>query len=164
MKTIKTIKTINGQMCICTPVQLSKSINEVEIKPFVVKTGAVYQAIIKRMQHCMEELEEKIAKDLIIASISVPCESEEDEELSVVKYVNGGCFSQPAYRAMEQVAEIFDELSCSTAYVDANFLETLSIIQLNQIKKALVAFYGTWNTTCSFIEEVEMYKMSQQGQ
>ena len=164
MKTIKTIKTINGQMCICTPVQLSKSINEVEIKPFVVKTGAVFQAITQRMQHCMEELEEKISKDLIIASISAPCESEEDEELTIVKYVNGGCFSQPAYRAMEQVAEIFDKLSCQTPYVDANFLETLSIIQLNQIKKALVSFYGKWNNVCSFIEEIEIYKLSRQGQ
>ena len=160
---MKTIKTINGQMCICTPVSVSKDINELEVKPFVVKTGAVFQAITQRMKHCMEELEEMIAKDSIIASISVPCESEEEEELSIVKYANGGCFSQPAYKAMEQVAKIFDKLSSTTPYVDATFLETLSILQLNQIKKALVAFHGTWNTVCSFIEEVEIYKLSQQG-
>jgi hypothetical protein len=158
---MKTIKTINGQMCICTPVQLAKNISELDVKPFVVKVPAVIQAVTMCMQHCMEELEEKIAKDLIVAQIIAPNE-DDTEELSAVRYSNGGCFSQLSYRAMEQVIEIFNKLE--TSYVDARFLETLSILQLNQIKKALVSFYGKWNTVCSFIEEIELYKMSQQGQ
>ena len=159
---MKTIKTINGQMCICTPVQLAKNINELDVKPFTVKVPAIIQAVTLRMQHCMEELEVMIAKDLIVAQMIAPNE-DDTEELSVVRYSNGGCFSQLSYRAMEQVVTIFNELD-SSSYVDANFLETLSILQLNQIKKALVSFYGKWNTVCSFIEEIEMYKMSQQGQ
>ena len=158
---MKTIKTINGQMCICTPVQLAKNISELDVKPFVVKVPAVIQAVTMRMQHCMEELEEKIAKDLIVAQMIAPNE-DDTEELSVVRYSNGGCFSQLSYRAMEQVLEIFNKLE--TSYVDARFLETLSILQLNQIKKALVSFYGKWNTVCSFIEEIETYKMNRQGQ
>lgn len=157
---MKTIKTINGQMCICTPVQLAKNISELDIKPFTVKVPAIIQAVTMRMQHCMEELEVMIAKDLIVAQMIAPNE-DDTEELSVVRYSNGGCFSQLSYRAMEQVIKIFSELE--TSYVDVHFLETLSIIQLNQIKKALVSFYGKWNTVCSFIEEIEMYKMSQQG-
>jgi hypothetical protein len=158
---MKTIKTINGQMCICTPVQLAKNISELDVKPFVVKVPAVIQAVTMRMQHCMEELEVMMSKDLIVAQMIAPNE-DDTEELSVVRYSNGGCFSQLSYRAMEQVIEIFNKLE--TSYVDARFLETLSILQLNQIKKALVSFYGKWNTVCSFIEEVELYKMSQQGQ
>lgn len=157
---MKTIKTINGQMCICTPVQLAKNISELDVKPFTVKVPAVIQAVTMRMQHCMEELEVMIAKDLIVAQMVVANE-DDNEELSVVRYSNGGCFSQLSYRAMEQVIKIFNELE--TSYVDVHFLETLSILQLNQIKKALVSFYGKWNTVCSFIEEIETYKMSQQG-
>lgn len=156
---MKTIKTINGQMCICTPVTLSKNISELDVKPFVVKVPAVIQAVKDRMKHCMEQLEEMIAKDLIIKHVVVP--TDDGEELSMVRYTNGGLFSQPSYKAMEQVVAIFEQLE--TSYVDANFLETLSILQLNQIKKALASFYGKWNTVCSFIEEVEMYKFSQQG-
>lgn len=148
-------------MCICTPVQLAKNISELDIKPFTVKVPAIIQAVTTRMQHCMEELEVMIAKDLIVAQMIAPNE-DDTEELSVVRYSNGGCFSQLSYRAMEQVIKIFNELE--TSYVDVHFLETLSILQLNQIKKALVSFYGKWNTVCSFIEEIEMYKMSQQGQ
>lgn len=157
---MKTIKTINGQMCICTPVQLAKNINELDVKPFTVKVPAVIQAVTIRMQHCMEELEAMIAKDLIVAQMVAPNE-DDTEELSVVRYANGGCFSQLSYRAMEQVVRIFSDLE--TSYVDANFLETLSIIQLNQIKKALASFYGKWNTVCSFIEEIETYKLTRQG-
>lgn len=158
---MKTIKTINGQMCICTPVQLAKNISELDIKPFVVKVPAVIQAVKDRMKHCMEQLEEMIAKDCIIAQMIAPNE-DDTEELSIVRYSNGGCFSQLSYRAMEQVVNTFEQLE--TSYVDARFLETLSILQLNQIKKALASFYGKWNTVCSFIEEIETYKMSQQGQ
>lgn len=157
---MKTIKTINGQMCICTPVQLTKNISELDVKPFTVKVPAVIQAVKDRMKHCMEQLEEMIAKDLIVAQMVVANE-DDDEELSVVRYANGSYFSQLSYRAMEKVVDTFEQLE--TSYVDVHFLETLSILQLNQIKKALASFYGKWNTICSFIEEIEMYKMSQQG-
>lgn len=156
---MKTIKTINGQMCICTPVQLAKNISELDIKPFVVKVPAVIQAVKDRMKHCMEQLEEMIAKDCIIAQMIAPTDTE--EEASVVRFSNGSCFSQISYMAMEQVVNTFEQLE--TSYVDASFLETLSILQLNQIKKALASFYGKWNTVCSFIEEIETYKLTRQG-
>ena len=156
---MKTIKTINGQLCICTPVQLAKNISELDIKPFVVKVPAVIQAVKDRMKHCMEQLEEMIAKDCIIAQMIAPTDTE--KEASVVRFSNGGCFSQISYMAMEQVVDIFEQLE--TSYVDASFLETLSILQLNQIKKALASFYGKWNTVCSFVEEIETYKLTRQG-
>lgn len=157
---MKTIKTINGQLCICTPVSLSQKINELELKPFTVKVEAILQAITQRMHHCMAELEENIAKDLVVEHVVFHTDGE--KEVSVVRYANGGCFNQPSYEAMEQIVTTFNELSCMTSSVDVDFLQTLSILQLNQIKKALAAFYGTWNNTCSFIEEIEGCKISQQ--
>ena len=156
---MKTIKTINGQLCICTPVSLSRKINELKLKPFTVKVEEILQAITQRMHHCMAELEENIAKDLVVEQVVFHTDNE--EEASVVRYANGGCFNQLSYKAMEQIIKIFDELSCIKASVDVSFLQTLSVLQLNQIKKALAAFYGTWNNTCSFIEEIEMCKLSQ---
>ena len=159
---MKTIKTINGQLCFCAPVSLSQKINELELKPFTVKVEEILQAVTQRMYHCIAELEENIARDLIVEHVVLHIDDE--EEVSIIKYANGGCFNQPSYKAMEQVIKTFDEPSCLKASVDVGFLQTLSILQLNQIKKALAAFYGTWNNTCSFIEEVEMCKISQRMQ
>ena len=159
---MKTIKTINGQLCICTPVSLSQKINELELNPFTIQVKEILQAVIQRMHHCTAELEENIARDLIVEQVVIHTDNE--EEASVVRYVNGGCFNQLSYKAMEQIVKTFDKLSDVTSTIDIRFLQTLSIHQLNQIKKALTALYGTWNNTCSFIEEIEMCKISQRMQ
>ena len=159
---MKTIKTINGQLCICTPVSLSQKINELELKPFTVKVEEILQAVAQRMHHCIAELEENIARDLIVEHVILHIDDE--EEVSIIRYANGSCFSQPSYKAMEQIVKAFDELSRMASTVDVRFLQALSVLQLNQIKKALVAFYGTWNATCSFIEEIEIGKLNQQMQ
>lgn len=159
---METIKTINGQLCLCTPVQISKHINELELKPFTVTVKEIHQAVVQRMQHCIAELGENITRNLIVEHVVL--HTDDEEEVSIVRYVNGGCFNQLSYKAMEQIIKTFDELSCTASTVDARFLQVLSILQLNQIKKALAAFYGTWNATCSFIEEIEMCKLKQQMQ
>ena len=159
---MKTIKTIGGQLCICTSVSLSQKINELELKPFTVKVEEILQAVTMRMQHCMAELEENTAKDLIIDHVVL--HTNDEEEVSIVRYVNGGNFSQLSYTAMEQILKTFTELSRRASTVDVRFLQALSVLQLNQIKKALAALYGTWNNTCSFIEEIEMCKISQRMQ
>ena len=148
-------------MCICTPVSLSQKINELEIKPFTIKVEVILQAVAQRMHHCIAELEENIAKDLIVKHVVFHVN---DEEVSIIRYADGSCFSQYSYKAMEQIIKTFDELSCMTSIVGASILQTLPILQLNQIKKALAAFYGTWNAACSFIEEIEGSKISQQMQ
>lgn len=159
---MQTIKTINGQLYIDIPVSFSQRINELELKPFTVAVKEIHQAVVQRMQHCMAELEENIARDLIVEHVVF--HTDDEEEVSIVRYVNGGCFNQLSYKAMEQVVKIFDALNPMIFIVNANFLQTLSILQLNQIKKALAALYGTWNATCSFIEEIEMCKLKQQMQ
>ena len=150
----QTIKTIDGQVFVCTPVNVCKNAGSMTTREFTIPTYVVIEAVEKRMKECIERLLKDIKEDQIVNIF--PMGKEAHRDFSVIRSTDGHAFNEYSYQAME---DVIAELKAETTPGELNalFLQELPADMLSQMKKALAGYFQGWTDEVSFVEEIEFY-------
>lgn len=147
---MKNILVQDGKVFICEEIVANGKAN-IEI-PYYFNLDALITATKKRMEHCINSLQEAYNKQKVFKVGE-----------HVIEYEDG-YFHIPSYEAMKDNLKFLNDLK-DNHYVNVSpsKLEELNIAQLNQLKKAYITHYKEWALGASVIEEIEMYKLQLQA-
>lgn len=146
---MKSILVQGGKVFICEEIVTNKKANTET--PYYFSVESLIEAIKKRMEHCVTQLQEAYNKQKVFKV-----------EKDVIEY-EGGWFNISSYEAMKDTLKFLNDIR-NNQYIDItpSILNDLTIIQLSQLKKAYVSYYHQWNLGASIIEEYEMFKLQTQ--
>lgn len=115
-------------------------------------------ALEQRMDACINALHEAEEMDLVT-------QVTEHQVFYVDKSQSVRAFNIPSFEAMENAVKKLQELAknevacipCETMAKD------FTLVELNQMKKAIVSHFERWSDTASALEELETYKLQKRG-
>jgi hypothetical protein len=115
----------------------------------IIDADKLILALQKRMENCISELQEAYNNQAIIETSE-----------HTITYI-GGYFHIPSYNTMEETVNLLQLIIDvkKTTSIDIEDLKALTYMQLNQLKKAIIAFDKDWTRLASTIEDIEVYKM-----
>jgi hypothetical protein len=145
---MKTILIKDKKVFICE--EITANCNESYIqKPLIVDADKLILALQKRMENCISKLQEAYNSQAIIETSE-----------HTITYI-GGHFHIPSYNTMEETINLLQLIIDvkKTTFIDTEDLKSLTYMQLNQLKKAIIAFDKDWTSLASDIEAIEAYKM-----
>lgn len=146
---MKKIIVENGKIYICK--QITANCEKPYTKTsLTIDVDKLITALQRRMENCIKELQEAYNHKTIV----------ETSEYTIT-YI-GGYFHIPSYNTMEETIDILQHIIDvkETTFIDIEDLKILTWMQLNQLKKAIVAFDKDWTKLASTIEDIEMFKLN----
>lgn len=114
-----------------------------------ISKACLVDALKARLAHCMGHLQLAWNNQEVI-------DVQAGLQFTIIRFIDGSVFNSKSYQAMEEALIMLEELPDE---LTAEHLQLFSVLQLNQMKKALVNHFEFWTTSVSYIEEVEMFKM-----
>lgn len=150
---MKQIKIIEGKVYLIKEVTPNKTLVPT-MRTISIDVEAAIDAIINRMNKCINGLTVAVEKELILNSITDTVVMYIDQQQSV----RG--FNIASYEAMNHVLNTLKDFqSHEAAYIPLETITNLfSAAQIGQLKKAMVDYFGRWTDTISALEEIEIFK------
>ena len=145
---MKKIIVENGKVFICE--QITANCNKSYIKTsLTIDVNKLILALQKRMESCVNKLQEAYNRQAIVETSE-----------HTITYI-GGYFHIPSYNTMEETINLLQLIIDvkKTTFIDTEDLKSLTYMQLNQLKKAIIAFDKDWTILASDIEAIEVYKI-----
>lgn len=148
---MKELVMVDGRIYLAEPIQanetLAKTVARITLR---FEKETFIRALEARLTKCENALTAAVANDSIISVTE-----------HVITFFNpdetAGRFIIPSFKAMESAIEKLQGVDGET--VDCVTLDMLlTRLELNQLKKALVTYIGTWDQGATAIEELEFAK------
>lgn len=137
---MKTIKIVDGKVYLCQEIAASCK-ETAEYRPIAYDATKLQNCVLKRMQHCMEELQWATDHNLIVEVIDV------DSLGKHYRYLSGDGFVTGSYEAMESLVAKLQPFVNKDEVVPATWLdENLTVHEAAQLFKACITHVPYWGT------------------
>ena len=138
---MKTIKIVDGKVYLCQEIAASCK-ETAEYRPIAYDAVKIQNCVLKRMQHCMEELQWSIDHNLIVEVMDV------DSLGQHLRYLSGDGFVTGSYEAMEALVVKLQPFVDNGEAVPATWLEeNLTVNEASQLFKACITHAPYWGTS-----------------
>lgn len=150
---MKQIKVIDGKVCIVKEITANTSLPTIK-RELLFSVEQLLCALEKRMDECINALNTAEEMDLIT-------QVTECQVFYIDKDQSVRTFNIPSFEAMESAVKKLKELAAiEVACIPCETMaRDFTHVELNQMKKAIVSYFGHWSDTASALEELETYKM-----
>ena len=150
---MRSLKVIDGKVCIVKEVTANTSLPTIK-RELLFSVEQLLCALEQRMDHCINALHE--AEEMYLVT-----QVTEHQVFYVDKNQSVRAFNIPSFEAMENAVKKLQELAknevacipCETMAKD------FTLMELNQVKKAIISYFECWSDTASALEELETYKL-----
>lgn len=138
---MKTIKIVDSKVYLCQEIAASCK-ETAEYRPITYDAVKIQNCVLKRMQHCMEELQWSIDHNLIVEVRDV------DNLGQHLCYLSGEGFVTGSYEAMEALVVKLQPFVDKDEAVPATWLdENLTVNEASQLFKACIIHVPYWGTS-----------------
>lgn len=154
---MQSIKVIDGKVCLVKEVTANISLPTIK-RELLFSVEQLLCALEQRMDHCVNALHEAVEKDLVT-------QVTECQVFYIDKDQSVRAFNVPSFEAMERAVKKLQELNVNeVACIPCETMaKDFTLVELNQMKKAMVSHFGRWSDTASALEELEFYVKSKRS-
>ena len=154
---MQSIKVIAGRVCLIKEVTANVSLPTIK-RELLFSVEQLLCALEKRMDECVNALNEAVEKDLVTKVT-------ECQVFYIDKDQSVRAFNVPSFEAMERAVKKLQELNVNeVACIPCKTMaKDFTLVELNQMKKAMVSHFGRWSDTASALEELEFYVKSKRS-
>lgn len=138
---MRTIKIVDGKAYICQEV-VANCAQAVEYKPISYDAVKMQNFVLKRMEHCMDDLAWAVDHNLIVGKTDV------DGLGQHIQFLDGQGFVTGSYEAMEALVVKLQPFVDNGEAVPATWLdENLTVHEASQLFKACITHMPYWGTS-----------------
>lgn len=143
---MKEIIIKEGKIYVCEEIVANGK--QTDFSEFALLVDDLIKAVGQRIDHCVSKLQEAYNKQEVY------------EVNDMMIWYKDGVFNIPSYEALDKTFKFLEsQKSQNRDWIKADKLRELSNLQLNQLKKAYVAYMKDWTIGASFIESAELDKL-----
>ena len=155
-KPVQTVKVLDGQVFICSPIAANFTGDLPEPHPIKFPVPRLIRAVQGRMEHCMEGLSKAQNEGQIIRV-------ETHDDITVVQFSYGECFHSGSYAAMESLlAKLEANKPLKEGLDNTQLQELLAAREADQLFKSWVMAGHPWDSRAALLDWLKDFLREQE--